>query len=217
MSKQKLVRPRLPSQSRSVPTLGLWTFFAKYPFHLNINISGSALCNFLAKLHATLLSQYACREVSSGVSSSKLAAQGFRSWGSPFWIMPPDLPFSSRILFCTRCIWEFQVCPAEAFNPNSSTFRRREFFGSESSDTQPWTLFFLRHSNWPSSTFHSRPCAEVTSRHQHVEIGNECHKCICFQTCNHDTRDDADNYVTIFFILPTIDKGLLALSRRTGL
>ena len=47
---------------------------------------------FLARFHATLLSQSACREVSSSVHSSKPGAQGFRSWGSPFWIMPPDCP-----------------------------------------------------------------------------------------------------------------------------
>ena len=36
--------------------------------------------------------------------------------------------------------------------------------------------------------------------------GNDSHDCICFQTCNHDTRDDVDNHTTIFFILPTIFK-----------
>ena len=57
--------------------------------------------------------------------------------------------FLPEFYFCTRCIWEFQVCPAQAFNPNSSTFRRIEFIGSESSDTQPWTLFFLRIATEP--------------------------------------------------------------------
>ena len=56
------------------------------------------------------------------------------------------------------------------------------------------------------STFFSRPRAEVTSHHQHVDTGNECHKCTCFQTCNHDTRVDANHYMTMLFILSTIDK-----------
>ena len=62
------------------------------------------LAYLLAKFHATLLIQSACREVSSGGCSSKPGAQGFRSWSSPFWIMPPDCPFLSRIQLCTRCI-----------------------------------------------------------------------------------------------------------------
>ena len=37
----------------------------------------------------------------------------------------------------------FLVSPAEAFNPNSSTFPRIELIGSEFWDTQPWTFFFL--------------------------------------------------------------------------
>ena len=98
------------------------------------------------------------------------------------------------------------MCPAEAFNPNSSTFRRKEFIGSEFWDTQPWTFFSPQNSNCSMSTFFSRPRAEVTSHHQHVDIGNECHKRICFQTCNHDTRNDVNHYMTMFFILSTIDK-----------
>ena len=52
----------------------------------------------------------------------------------------------------------------------------------------------------------------VSSHHQRVEIGNDGHECICFQTCNHDTRDDVDNHTTIFLhlALPPIDKGFLA-------
>ena len=78
---------------------------------------------------------------------------------------------------------EFLVRPAEAFNPNSSTFR--------------WILSlsnFFSNSRWVS--FHC----------QHVEIGNDRHECICFQTCNHDIRDDVENRTTMFFILPAIDE-----------
>ena len=49
------------------------------------------------------------------------------------------------------------------------------------------------------------------SYHQLVDTGNDSHVCICFQTCNHDTRDDVDNHTTIFFILPAIDKKFSAL------
>ena len=49
------------------------------------------------------------------------------------------------------------------------------------------------------------------SYHQLVEKGNDSHECICFQTCNHDTRYDVDNHTTICFILSTIDKEFSAL------
>ena len=39
--------------------------------------------------------------------------------------------FLSRIQVVLGAFCEFQVCPAEAFNVNSSTFRRIEFMGSE--------------------------------------------------------------------------------------
>ena len=75
-------------------------------------------------------------------------------------------------------------------------------------------FFFHQNSNCSLNTFFSRPRAGFTSHHHHVDIGIECHKCICFQTCNHDTRDDADNHTTIFFILPSRDKGLKTLVAR---
>ena len=71
--------------------------------------------------------------------------------------------------------------------------------------------FFSQNSNCSLSTFFSRPRAEVPSFHQHVEKGNECHKCICFQTCDQDTRDDTNSYTTIFFTLPSMDKGYSVL------
>ena len=78
-------------------------------------------------------------------------------------------------------------------------------------------LHFSKSRLGPLRTFFSRPRAEVTSHHQHVDRGNECHTCICFQTCNHDTPDDADNYMTIFFVLSTINKDFFNSSQRTGL
>ena len=45
----------------------------------SVVIFGLERAYFLAKFHATLLVQPACREVSSGGCSSKPGAQGFRS------------------------------------------------------------------------------------------------------------------------------------------
>ena len=42
--------------------------------------------------------------------------------------------------------------------------------------------------------------------HQHVETGNDCHKCIGFQTCNYDTREGAENQTTIFYTLLSMHK-----------
>ena len=92
------------------------------------------------------------------------------------------------------------------------------FIGSEFRVTQPWTFFFffLQSSNCSLSTFFS------TSRwgcsyHQFVDTSNDSYECICFQTCNHDTRDDVDNHTTIFFILLAIGNGFYCFSRKTGL
>ena len=125
-----------------------------------------------------------------------------------FWIMSPDYLFFQKFNFVPGASWEFQVCPAEAFNPYSSTFRWIEFFGSESSDTQPWTFLSSQNSNWSLSTFFS--ASRWVSSHHHVDTSNDSHECICFQTCNHGTRDDVESCATIFFILTTVDKGFSA-------
>ena len=116
----------------------------------------------------------------------------------------------SRIQVVPDASWKFQVCPAEAFNPNSLAFRRIEFVGAEFWDTQPWTFFF-QDSNLSLSTFFSTSRWGCSSHHQLVDISNDSRECICFQTCNHDTRDDVDNHATIFFILSTVDKEFSAL------
>ena len=99
----------------------------------------------------------------------------------------------------------FMVCPAESFNPISPAFRRIEFIGFE----------FLRSLDlFPSEKqllleyllFTASRC--VSAHRQHVETGNECHKCICFQTCNHDTREDVDNHTTILFRLAHHRQGI---------
>ena len=45
----------------------------------------------------------------------------------------------------------------------------------------------------------------------HARLENCWHECICFQTRNHDTVDDASNHTTIFFILATVEKEFSAL------
>ena len=67
--------------------------------HKRINtllMFGFKLAYFLAKFHAALLTQSSCSEVSSGGCSSKLSAQGFHWWGSPFVDTSSRLPFSFR-------------------------------------------------------------------------------------------------------------------------
>ena len=130
--------------------MGCWTF-SKYPLRISLLsvvhwssrihnkhtifcVSGACtrtkfnvrleLAYFLTKFHTTLLVQSACREVSSSGCSSKTGAQGFRSWGSPFWMMPPSLPFC----FPNSILYQ-------------ATFCRVEFIGSASWETQPWTFF----------------------------------------------------------------------------
>ena len=154
--------------------------------------------------------------LSWGVRSSKPGAQGFRSWGSPFWIMPPDSPFSFPNFVSYQVHPKnFMVCPAEAFNPNSLAFRRIEFIGSEFWATQPWTLFPLRIATAPwVPSFLDLALRLLLTISMSIQATNAT---IPSKTCNHDTRDDADNYTTIFFILPSIDKGFFHSSRRTGL
>ena len=141
--------------------------------------------------------------------SSKPGAEGFRTWGSPFWIMPPDCPFLSQILSRTRCILRISWCVPPKRSISFSSFPQKRIHWIWVLRYTTLDLVSSQNSNCSLSTFFSRPRAEVTSHHQHVEIGNDGHKCICFQTCNHDTRDGADNYMTIFFILSTTDKDFL--------
>ena len=96
----------------------------------------------------------------------------------------------------------FWCVPPKRSIPILPIFRRTEFIGSESWDTLPWTFFSFRMASL--SNFFSRPPAGFLLTIQHVDTGNESHKCICFQTCNHDIRDEANNYTTIFYILPLV-------------
>ena len=69
-------------------------------------------------------------------------------------------------------------------------------------------FFFFSDSNCSLSTFFS------TSRSSYHQFVAASYECICFQNCNHDTRDDVDNHTTIFFILLAIGNGFLALVAR---
>ena len=110
---KKLVHPRLfaLSHSRSVPSYDLWTFSkCQIVFDLSLNLSRSALCIFLCQIPRYFAVTICLLWGFSRCCSSKLGAHGFRSWGSPFWIMPRDCLFLSRILFCTWCILRISWC-----------------------------------------------------------------------------------------------------------
>ena len=54
---------------------------------------------------------------------SILHAQGFRSWGSPFWTMPPDCPFHSRVFsFVPGASWEFHGVSRMSVQSQFSSF-----------------------------------------------------------------------------------------------
>ena len=130
------------SPSRSVPTWGLWTFSAKYPFYLNIKLSCSAV--FIFRTNSTLL---CCHNLLVTRFPQVFIPQNRARRISLMRFASLDrasrLPFSfPNFSFVPDASWEFLVCPAEAFNPNSSSFRRIELTGSESWETQPWTFVF---------------------------------------------------------------------------
>ena len=81
----------------SIPLSGFWSFSAKYPFHLSISLSCSALYIFLAKFHAVLLSQSAYHEVSPGAIPQTRARKDFAREVYLFGVIPSDCPFLSRI------------------------------------------------------------------------------------------------------------------------
>ena len=72
--------------------------------------------------------------------------------------------------------------------------------------------FFLSESQLLLGCSLSSTSCWVSPHHQHVDTGNYCHKCTCFQTSNHDTREDVENHTTIFYILshPHHRQGILA-------
>ena len=149
----------------------------------------------------------------------KTGREGFRSWGSPLWIMPPNCPFLSPILvsyqmhpenfFC--CVPPKRSIPILQLSVEQNSLDLslekhnlgRLFFVSQ----QQLCLEYLLFSN-PRWGYFSSACRKKATNATNAPVS---------QTCNHDTRDDADNYMTIFFILSTIDKEFLNSSRKTGL
>ena len=99
------------------------------------------------------------------LSVSNFGAQGFRLWGSPFWITLRDGPFLARIWASYQVRPENSIAfPAEAFNLVCPAFRRIDFFGSEFWDTQPWTFFSFRIATAPwASTLFLWPLAGLSS------------------------------------------------------
>ena len=84
----------------------------------------------------------------------------------------------------------------------------RSQFSSFSRNRLLW-IFVSELQLLPENSLLSTSCW-TSPRHQHVESGNDCHKCIAFQTCNHDTGEDVDIHTTIFCISPH-RQGSLAL------
>ena len=149
---------------------------------------------------------------SSSVLSSILGAQGFRSWVSPFWITPRDGPFSLPILnFALSASWEFYGVSRRSVQSRLPSFPENRLLWI-------WILryttleFFLSESQLLLGCSLSSTSCWVSPHHQHVDTGNYCHKCTCFQTSNHDTREDVENHTTIFYILlhPLHRQGILA-------
>ena len=179
------------------------------PFYLTLNLPCSALCisspnSTLLRCHNLLVVRF------PQVLFLKPGAHGFRSWSSPFWIIPPDCPFP-EFCFVPGAFQELHGVSRRSDQSQFSSFHQNRIHWIWVLRYTTLDSFFPQNSNCSLTTFFSRPRAEVTSHHQHVDMSNECHRCICFQTCNYDTRDDADNYKTMFFILPTIDKRFSAL------
>ena len=117
----------------------------------------------------------------------------------------------SRIQFCTRCILRISGASLRSVRSHFLQLSvEKEFIGSESRTSEPCT-FFLSEKQLILEYLLLRPRAEVASHLQHVEIGNNSLECICFRTCNHDTRDDVENHTTIFASCPQETVAGLAL------
>ena len=123
--------------------------------------------------------------------------------------MSPDyLFFFQKIQLCTKCILRISGVSRRSvqslfFNFPLNRILWIRIFGYTTLD-----VFSSQNSNWSLSTFFS--ASRWVSSHHHVDTSNDSHECICFQTCNHGTRDDVESCATIFFILTTVDKGFSA-------
>ena len=135
------------------------------------------------------------------------AAKDFAHEVRLFGIMPPNCPFLSRILVSYQMHPENFWCvpPKRSIPiPHLSVEQNSLDLSLEKHNLGP--LFFLSQQqlcleyllfSTPRWGYFSSACRKKATNATNAPVS---------QTCNHDTRDDADNYMTIFFILSTIDK-----------
>ena len=77
-------------------------------------------------------------------------------------------------------------------------------------------LFSLRIATAPRLPFFRPPAAFLLTVSMSKQATNAI-KSICFQTCNHDTREDVDNHTTIHSRLAHRRQGIFFVCHRTGL
>ena len=180
---QKLVLTRLLalSPSRSVPTWGLWTFSAKYPFYLNIKLSCSAVFICSEQIPRYFAVTICLSRGFLKCSFLKTGREGFRSWGSPLWIMPPNCPFLSPILVSYQmhpenfwCVPPKRSIPILQLSVEKNSLDLslekhnlgRLFFLSQQQLCLEYLLFSTPRWGYFSSSMPKK--------------GNECHKCTSF-------------------------------------
>ena len=132
--------------------------------------------------------------------------------------MPPNCPFLSPILVSYQmhpenfwCVPPKRSIPILQLSVEKNSLDLslekhnlgRLFFLSQ----QQLCLEYLLFSN-PRWGYFSSACRKKATNATNAPVS---------RLVTHDTRDDADNYMTIFFILSTIDKEFFNSSRRTGL
>ena len=138
----------------------------------------------------------------------KTGREGFRSWGSPLWIMPPNCPFLSPILVSYQmhpenfwCVPPKRSIPILQLSVEKNSLDLslekhnlgRLFFLSQ----QQLCLEYLLFSN-PRWGYFSSSMSKKRQRMPQMHLFP--------RLVTPDTRDDADNYMTIIFILSTMDK-----------
>ena len=158
-----------------------WTKTCACPFTCTSPVAVNTLTGFLGLLIVSFSSELQSLLLTMCIFSRKIprcfAGTICFSWGFLRWLFLKSgrarislmrftfLDNASRLSFSLPNSISYQVHPenfvvgpAEAFNPNSSTFRGIEFIGSQSWDTQPW-IFLPQNGNCSLSTFFSRPRA----------------------------------------------------------
>ena len=132
---QKLVRLRsfALSQSRLSTVIGFLDLLRKVSISYEFKSPLLSILHFFSP-NATLLCNHnllVARFPQVFVPQNR-ARKDFAHEVHLFWIMPPECPSPSRILFRTRCIPRISWCvPPKPSNPNFLACRRIEFIGSE--------------------------------------------------------------------------------------